>query len=516
MSLRIFHLKWTECIKMKNFILKLILLSVHCILDAFIYGQSMAFNEQQNLSFGELDTPLMSLKEQQNENDDFLVQMCRERIYRLDYKKMLEQCSKSLKFGTHIYDENLRTCPGFTKIIDRKIRETGEYSSFKIKTFDNNNMPKTFGGDSFRVFVNGTSSLEAFVYDLGGGLYESTFLILDPGVYEIKVIMEGSICSSYVDPPDDWFRKGDFNGHFQDVWSWKNTVKAKEWRYLLSEMIWKEVATFNIEVKPGNKHRIQDNLEKIKDWQNLCMLDMKCKFLDDGFGRWKEKEWFPFVSDINTFGDERLKFRPREKEGVLWIYGDCYAFHLFEQVWNTTLCNQQFATCKKTYNWVYPRKHVNPRKDWTIHLNRHHDLDIPWLVNYFKSVITRKELKETDSGMLLNLGLHFVRTSSFEQYKTLIDSFIKVIRASKTDVVWRSTTSIYKREDKTHKRFQTNQRALLFNAYAMSAMCKAGIPIIDVYPITAAYPKKPKDGIHFSMALLKPMVEVLKKYYEFL
>ena len=38
-----------------------------------------------------------------------------------------------------------------------------------------------------------------------------------------------------------------------------------------------------------------ENLEKVKDWQNLCMVDMKCQFLDDGFGRWKDKEWHPFV-----------------------------------------------------------------------------------------------------------------------------------------------------------------------------------------------------------------------------
>ena len=128
----------------------------------------------------------------------------------------------------------------------------------------------------------------------------------------------------------------------------------------------------------------------------------------------------------------------------------------------------------RTYNWVYPRKHVNPRKDWTIHLERHFDLDIPWLVQYFKGVLTRPELNGFENGMLLNLGLHFVRSASFKQYKTLIDEFIKVIKSTntKTNVIWRTTTSIYKRENKTHKRFQTNQVCSLQNYKNINVVIK--------------------------------------------
>ena len=61
------------------------------------------------------------------------------------------------------------------------------------------------------------------------------------------------------------------------------------------------------------------------------------------------------------------------------------------------------------------------------------------------------------SGILLNLGLHFIRSASFEQYQKLVDEVVKVIQKSKVDVVWRTTTSIFKRENNAHKRFQTNQ-----------------------------------------------------------
>lgn len=142
--------------------------------------------------------------------DDFQYHMCRERLYRLDYKKIVKACQRSLPFGTHIYDKILRTNPNLTRIPVKEIRKSGEYSTFKIKTFDHKGRPKVFGGDSFRIFLNGTNgqSLEPTVYDLNDGEYDVSFLILDAGVYKVSIVLEGSLCSSYVDPPRDWFRKG--------------------------------------------------------------------------------------------------------------------------------------------------------------------------------------------------------------------------------------------------------------------------------------------------------------------
>lgn len=50
----------------------------------------------------------------------------------------------------------------------------------------------------------------------------------------------------------------------------------------------------------------------------------------------------------------------------------------------------------------------------------------------------------------------------------------------------------------------------------MYAMCKAGIPVVDVFPVTGAYPTKPEDGIHFPMETLKSMQNILEKYFEYL
>ena len=61
------------------------------------------------------------------------------------------------------------------------------------------------------------------------------------------------------------------------------------------------------------------------------------------------------------------------------------------------------------------------------------------------------------NAMLLNLGLHFIRSASFEQYQKILNGVIKVIQQSQVNVVWRTTTSIYKRQENPEKRFQTNQ-----------------------------------------------------------
>ena len=145
-----------------------------------------------------------------NSDDDFQHHMCRERLHRLDYKQIIKPCQKSLPFGTHIYDKTLRTNPKLTTIPIKDIRESGKYSTFKIKTFDHKGRAKVFGGDSFRIFVNGTGgqSLEPTVYDLNNGEYDISFLMLDAGVYKVSVVLEGSLCSSYVNPPHDWFSKG--------------------------------------------------------------------------------------------------------------------------------------------------------------------------------------------------------------------------------------------------------------------------------------------------------------------
>ena len=46
--------------------------------------------------------------------------------------------------------------------------------------------------------------------------------------------------------------------------------------------------------------------------------------------------------------------------------------------------------------------------------------------------------------------------------------------------------------------FFYHQRLELFHKYATNAMCKAGIPVLDVYPMTASYLNGTLDHVHYN------------------
>lgn len=443
-------------------------------------------------------------------DDHFSANLCRERNYRMDWRRIRKPCEGKMNFSSYIYSKK-RTNANISLIVGKQIRRAGEYSSFVIKTFDLKGRPKTIGGDTWRVFIKGKSYLESNVYDRLDGSYEAAFLLLDPGEYNVTAYLQGSMCSSFVNPPFDWFEKGDYNGHFQNEWQYKD---KKKWPFLMKEHMWSELKTFTFVIQENSLERKAKNMARLRDWTRNCNRK-GCNFLFDGFGRWSDDVW---KADINKtvskfFGKDA---KVRKKKGTLWFYGDCYAYHLYQNVWNTSLCHEQFKDCGATYNWVYPRWNPDNKKDKSLHMKTRFKINIPWLVKYFKGVLKKPQLKKKDSGMLLNLGLHFIRSTSFENYQKIIKRYIKQIKKHKTRVIWRTTTSIYIPEFKAHKRFQTYQRAMLFNAFSMSEMCRAGIPIVDVFPMTAGYPHQPEDGIHFDLKLLKPVIEVLKSYFHYL
>jgi len=449
---------------------------------------------------------------------DFEKFMCRERRIRLDYRAIMAPCKDHLEFGRNMYSRTLATHAETSQVLQPDIQPTGEYTRFRIRTLTKEGVRKDFGGDAWRVFISGPANIEPFVHDLMNGDYEVAFLVLEPGRYVVKAFLEGTLCGTYVNPPNDWFMKGDYNGHFQESWMWKD---KKGWPYLLNQRQWSPLSGssdgFYFDIPAGDNEKTSENLTKIKNWKQVCSVNINCEFLNDGFGRWIKGIWNPYV-DVKYNPEEYLHGNRRHKQGMLWMYGDCYAHNFYDSVQNTSLCHRQFAKCNNTYNWVYPRWNVDPKKDDSIHLYRDvpSDINIIWLVDYFKEVLEKPDLNKDDGGMLLNLGLHFLRSTTFQNYQKVVDGFLKVIKDHRTSVVWRSTTAIYKPEFKVHKRFQTYTRAMLFNAYSMATMCKAGVDVIDVFPMTSSYPHKPSDGIHFDMKLFMPVREALHRYFRYL
>ena len=107
----------------------------------------------------------------------------------------------------------MATSPETSEIFGVEIRPAGEYSRFFVQSRTHNAQKKTIGGDSWRVYLDGPSYLAGTVFDHDNGVYEVLFLIMEPGVYKIEMILDYTLCGGLVDPPNDcWFINGKFKG----------------------------------------------------------------------------------------------------------------------------------------------------------------------------------------------------------------------------------------------------------------------------------------------------------------
>jgi hypothetical protein len=135
------------------------------------------------------------------------------------------------------------------------------------------------------------------------------------------------------------------------------------------------------------------------------------------------------------------------------------------------------------------------------------------------------------SVLLLNWGIHFAAVVNFTSYRNLINDFIRIVKHGETDpqtgqirkfkgtLIWKTTTALnrhrFPNPHKDVRRFLTFPRILLFNAFATSAMCKAGIDVIDVYPISDAYPEgtvSKSDPVHYSSWVFRDVERLLFKH----
>ena len=126
------------------------------------------------------------------------------------------------------------------------------------------------------------------------------------------------------------------------------------------------------------------------------------------------------------------------------------------------------------------------------------------------------------SVIMLNWGIHFAAAVSFNNYKKLINDFLANLQVKRRNgkfkgkIIWRTTTAIFReRFPNPHKdvrRFLTFPRILLYNAYAMSAMCRAGVDVIDVYPMTDAFPPgtvSKYDPVHYERRAMESVQALL-------
>ena len=148
--------------------------------------------------------------------EDFQRDWFRQRRARVDWQGMMESCKDDMAWDPVKWDKIHRSDASTSEIVFWDIRPAGEFSKIFIQSRTSDNRTKMIGGDTWRVFLRGPSKLAATVIDHHNGTYEALFLLTEPGVYQLMLYLDYSLCDGFRDPPHDWFINGNAQGHSQN------------------------------------------------------------------------------------------------------------------------------------------------------------------------------------------------------------------------------------------------------------------------------------------------------------
>ena len=168
---------------------------------SFIYGPNV-----------KADEPSGDKNEELEHRGRFQREWQRQRRHRMDWRSLLRPCAGQMEWRQATARvKKTRTNAAASTIHSWDIRPAGEFSKFFIQSRTIEGRAKRFGGDWWRVYLEGPSSLSASVFDHNNGTYEALFLILEPGVYKVEITLDYSLCDGLRDPPRDWFIRGEFS-----------------------------------------------------------------------------------------------------------------------------------------------------------------------------------------------------------------------------------------------------------------------------------------------------------------
>lgn len=138
----------------------------------------------------------------------FKITWCNVRTARYDWKQILSPCGSRIAWSNINWNRKLHTDAEKSHVQRIEIKPAGFFSRFSIQSVSLNGKTKEIGGDSWRVFIRGPSSMAAQVFDKNNGTYEVVFLPMEPGNYEATIVLDYSLCNGMKDPPLDWFKRG--------------------------------------------------------------------------------------------------------------------------------------------------------------------------------------------------------------------------------------------------------------------------------------------------------------------
>lgn len=421
--------------------------------------------------------------------DTFQKTVCHQRWAQMDWLSILRPCRYKMDFAKKI-DEKERTSTKWSHTLGLHFEKTGEFSKLAIQSRKADGRNKKSGGDTWRVFIRGADNITPFISDLNNGVYEADFIALSAGFYKVEIVLESTLCQAYEDPPSDWLKRD------------AKTIISDE----KAQLLWQPLRGGNISFRIANgpTESISTLKKNFYRYKNSCGEQFKCELLWKGIGRWSNKTWIPYI-------DEKLKTPEsdagcyRENEGILKITGDDVTRRFALSNETRILCNGVFKECR----WERPGE--QPDTQLYIHRNgsstESKTFSTKTYLENLKKLLNKQYMDES-SALLFNYGHSFVQNIGFKRYRSFIDRAARIMKAKyKGRAVWLTMASRWIESNAPEDHFKNHQRIKLFNAYATSVMCNAGIAVLDVFQMTESVAESNKD------AVLKYIADTLMEYF---
>lgn len=399
--------------------------------------------------------------------DTFQKTVCQQRWAQMDWLTILRPCRYKMEFGRKL-DDKEKTSTKWSHTLGLRFEKTGEFSKLAIQSRKSDGRNKKTGGDTWRVFIRGKDSITPFITDLNNGVYEADFIAISPGFYKVEIVLESTLCQAFQDPPSDWLKRD------------AATIIADE----SAKLLWQPMRGGNISfrIDTGSEESSLDLKKRFYKYKDSCGDQYKCELLWKGIGRWSGPVWVPYMNETYRTKDSDDGCL-RNSSGILKVTGDDLTRKLSLST-NATkvLCKEIFSECR----WEKPGEQPDPllynERNGTNEASKTFSTK-PYLESLKK--LLNKDFMDEKSGLLLNYGHPFVQNMPFKKYRSFIDRTAKIVKEKyKGRAVWQTMASRWIESNAPEDHFKNHQRVKLFNAYATSVMCGAGIAVLDVFQMT--------------------------------
>lgn len=124
---------------------------------------------------------------------------------------------------------------------------------------------------------------------------------------------------------------------------------------------------------------------------------------------------------------------------MLWIYGDSVSNRFYYSIIMNPLFKNVFKYSRCSYSWVYTlKKDLHPPRK----IVTGKPFNMTRLLYELESVVSKPEMNEK-SVLVLNYGLHYVRSLRLEQFKRMIDDVIMMLKTRfNGTLIWKTTTAV--------------------------------------------------------------------------